>query len=260
MVASSSPLLVYRVPSRLLSLKQCVASGDLYAIKYVFSLWGAVHAVVTIDERKGLVYSILQFLLQSTTQTEYPVLKKWFEVADAGIQALFLLTSRFDVIVGKLVREIMAVLISSKSSGSVTEEVHLSLQDHVGVGDSVSEGEALGISSKASDVPEVTTTTPSNKNAPSEETNETTSSLSKVNESCLTRFFFLLGSLSLKLLQFVEETAARAKKARHQFEEKNRGKTHKENECITQADDFEDMILERINKKGIVIKYGCQIE
>ena len=93
---------------------------------------------------------------------------------------------------------------------------------------------------------------------PSEEASEGIS-LHKVNESCLTRFFFILGQLCLKLLQFVEEMAVRAKKARHHFEENKqnnkRGKSQKETDMhlISQADDYEDTILESINKKGIVI-------
>lgn len=210
MIASSSPALIYRVPSRVLSLKQFVTGNDLFALKYVFAIWGALSATLSVEEKNVLIQSILSFLIQSTQQCDHVVLKKWFEVANAGVDSLFLLTSRFDKIVTLLVQQITSSFITQGQSNA----------------------------------------------SPAEESAESVS-IEKVNESVLTRFFFLLGQLSLKLLQFVEETAVRAKKARHHFEETKGGKSRNGSDFqkISQADDYEDTIVESINKNGIVIKY-----
>ena len=180
-------------------------------MKYVFAIWSSMSPVLSAEEKKTIVTILWTYLLDSTLQTEsFPVLKKWFEVANAGIDALFLLTKRFDKIATLIIQRAMETLFKS------------------------------------------------NDDTPSEEASEGVS-VHKVNESCLTRFFFILGQLCLKLLQFVEEMALRAKKARHHFEENKqntkRGKSQKEMDMhlISQADDYEDTILESINKKGIVI-------
>lgn len=66
MIASSSPALIYRVPSRVLSLKQFVTGNDLFALKYVFAIWGALSTTLSVEEKRVLVQSILSFLIQST--------------------------------------------------------------------------------------------------------------------------------------------------------------------------------------------------
>ena len=184
-------------------------------------IWGHLHAIVPKEERLTFISLILQFLIQSTLQTEHtPISRKWFEASQSAVQALFLLSSRFDRIVFSYVHHIMDSLLSS--STTITN------------------------------------------NTTSEEVEETEEGFpnQRCNESCLTRVFFVIGQMSLKLLQFVEETAVRAKKARHKVEEEkaSQSKNDKEMKLISKADDYEDMVLEKVNKEGIVVKLVLLID
>ena len=179
-------------------------------------IWGHLHAIVPKEERLTFISLILQFLIQSTLQTDHiPISRKWFEASQSAVQALFLLSSRFDRIVFSYVHHIMDSILSSST----------------------------------------TTTTNQSSSKEAEETVEGFPN-QRCNESCLTRVFFVIGQMSLKLLQFVEETAIRAKKARHKVEEEkaSQSKNNKEMKLISKADDYEDMVLEKVNKEGIVVK------
>ena len=79
-------------------------------------IWSHLHAIVPKEERLTFISLILQFLIQSTLQTDHiPISRKWFEASQSAVQALFLLSFRFDRIVFSYVHHIMDSILSSST-------------------------------------------------------------------------------------------------------------------------------------------------
>ena len=84
---------------------------------------------------------------------------------------------------------------------------------------------------------------------------ETPENWKKVNEGVLTRFVFLLGQFALKLLQFSERVSSQAKKARQNARRSSSSFLEDEGlGLVTQADDMEDEVLEKISQSELVMK------
>lgn len=226
MVAAASPPLVFRVPTRIVGLTRFITTSSLKASKYVFQLWKNVPE--SAKEVAGTVVKETVRFLEDGCMATSGNCCLWFEAANEAVDLLSVVSQRFDLTTEKILRE-----TAQHVFGGNEEE-----------GEVVTEPSADG-------------------NQPGK--------WRKVNEGTLTRFVFLLGHFALKLLQYSERVASNAKKARHKHEEdemaqkKARQATKRSSSSslleddglglVTQADDNEDEILERISNRGIVVEW-----
>lgn len=218
MIAGASAALVCRVSSRVTGLRRFVAVQTLKEAKFVFLLWKCLDA--NAEALPAVVREAQAFLVRGCDGGEL-LASEWFEVANEAVDLLCGVSPRFDLVTESVLKDAAKkVLVKEDSPAEMTAEENWR----------------------------------------------------KVNEDVLTRFVFLLGQFALKLLQFSERVASQAKKARHVHEEaelqakkqakkarqsSRRSSSFMEDEglgLVTQADDMEDEVLEKISQSEIVVK------
>ena len=212
MIANKAPNYVFTNNQRILDLSKLLQTTWFYHIKHVMCLWKSLPSDLNEPQRelkRRIVVHIRSFLVNSTTHPKRENAKDWFATANEAVNALMVLSSRFDQSVEMIIKSIGRVLFGMESNESVAEEGREPL-------------------------------------------------VQGVNELSLSRFIFLLGRCALKLLQYSETLAARAKKARQQHEEKeqNHHKTSGESlGYVTASEDMEENILESISDTELVVKW-----
>lgn len=222
MIAAASAAKVCRVGSRVLGLRRFVTAQTLKEAKFVFLVWKCVDAGA--EELPAVVHETEAFLVRGCDGEE-KVSAEWFEVANEAVDLLCGISPRFDLVAERILKDAAKkVLVKEDSPAETAAE-------------------------------------------------ETPENWKKVNEGVLTRFVFLLGQFALKLLQFSEWVSSQAKKARHAHEEaelqaKKQAKKARQNTrrssssfledeglgLVTQADDMEDEVLEKISQSELVMK------
>ena len=211
MIAITAPKFVFVNNQRILDLSVYLQTTSFYHTKYVMSLWKALPTDLSEPQRelkRRIIGLILTSLVDTTVHPKRENAKDWFGTANEAVNALMVLSNRFDKSVEQVLQSIGKALLSTESSDDVAEE-------------------------------------------------GTEQSVQGVNELSLARFVFLLGHCALKLLQYSETLAGRAKKARQQYEEKEQNHHKGSGEqmgYVTTSEDIEENILESISDTELVVK------